>query len=170
MWQNLCHMSEGQQNEATKASADAEGQLAQPKWFLASKTVLGAAVVVLPHAFKLLGIAFEDSEIQNLATTGSAFLGAILAVWGRATAKQPVSLKPQKPIEYVASAVMVGAIGSLALQGCETVPVQAQVCYEPTPGVKVCATRATNQTDLVASFERDGVSAKAIVPITGGAR
>lgn len=106
-------MNGEKQNNEAKASAE-------PKWFLRSKTILGAVVGLLPHVLAGLGLSFDDGEVQNLATKGSAFLMAILVVWGRATAKQPVSALPQKASEFTASAVVAGAIGSLALQGCST--------------------------------------------------
>lgn len=75
---------------------------------------------MLPHVLSACGLEFDDGEIQSLATAGTSLLAAILVVWGRATVRQPVALKPQKPSEFVGSAVIVGAIVSLSFSGCAT--------------------------------------------------
>jgi hypothetical protein len=168
VWHNLGHMSADNQSDAGKASTD-------PKWFLASKTILGAIVTVLPAIFSVFGAELQDTEAQNVLQTFAAFIGSLLVVWGRFTAKRPVALKAQSQAErmvsFLVSAGLVGGGASILLQGCAGIELQGQACYEPTPGVQVC----TDGTRVIGKAKRDGASFKVTVPlrdegITGGLR
>jgi uncharacterized membrane protein len=98
----------------------------ESKFFLQSKTIIGAILVVAPMLAPLLGITFteEDAGVirANLDQILSA-LGVLMVVWGRvATDGSPLRLSPispTKPDDTVLSPWFVSVLAmALFLTGC----------------------------------------------------
>lgn len=72
-----------------------------PKWFLQSKTILGAIVMVIPAIASLLGITVPLDEVSSLSSALSKLLevsievaGFALVLYGRFKAKRPLKVDP----------------------------------------------------------------------------
>lgn len=69
------------------------------KFFLQSKTILGAIVTILPVLSSLFGFHFTGDEGAMISGAWDNIIqavGAILVVWGRVTAKDSITLNPFK--------------------------------------------------------------------------
>ena len=62
------------------------------KFFLASKTILGAILVTL-KAFDVT-LPIDDQKIAEVVDALQVIVGAILIVWGRQTADRPLGFNP----------------------------------------------------------------------------
>jgi len=100
----------------------------QPKSFLASKTLWGVLIAILPQLIELGASGVLGPKVQA-AISG---LGALLAIYGRATAKQPLSLAPDTDAmpclaltvcvgTYVGAVLSIGAVAALQ-SGCVSPP------------------------------------------------
>lgn len=117
---------------------------AEPKFALRSKTIIGIILVVLPVFAKFAGIALEDADAQAVAEPVVTLLGALIALWGRITAKAPLTLAPG-----AADKIAPAILATLLLGGCAGVPLP-----------KICVTRG----DVTVCAESDGTA------LTGSAR
>lgn len=70
------------------------------KWFLASKTVWGGLIAVVPGLLPLVGVDLPAVEIQAFGDAVNSWLtgtnevvGAGLILWGRWTATKSITLK-----------------------------------------------------------------------------
>ncbi len=69
----------------------------QPKWFIASKTLLGVVATILPTLLPLFGIGLDPNDgvlFTDLADKIIMFAGAALAVYGRFVASGSLSATP----------------------------------------------------------------------------
>lgn len=89
----------------------------QPKPFWQSKTFLGLIVALLAPLITRLGLPLGDAETQELIEHAVSIGGILFAAYGRAKAKQPVSLGT-----VALSAPFFILIGSLLLTSCATSP------------------------------------------------
>lgn len=83
---------------------------------LKSKTVWGAVVMLIGAACHVLGAPFTEADEQAVSTAislGVDAVGAFVVVWGRLTAKGPISLTGSS-----ASALALLLAGSLTLAAC----------------------------------------------------
>lgn len=62
------------------------------KFFLASKTIIGAILVTL-KAFDIT-LPLDEGKIAEVIDALQVIVGAILIVWGRATADKPLGVIP----------------------------------------------------------------------------
>ena len=70
---------------------------ADPKGWLQSKTVWGVALMALPTIAKMFGYNVSGDDVNTIITVMSNMMegvGALLALWGRATATAPLSASP----------------------------------------------------------------------------
>ncbi|MAU40962.1 MAG: hypothetical protein CMF31_05000 [Kordiimonas sp.] len=70
----------------------------EPKWFLKSKTVIGAIMAILPTLLPVFGVSFSTEEVGLVNGAVDATItagGALLAVYGRFTAKESVTVLPK---------------------------------------------------------------------------
>jgi uncharacterized protein (DUF697 family) len=63
------------------------------KSFIASKTVWGAGIAILPQVLSLFGIEISPADAQGIASHVDGVVtavGALLAIYGRVTAKKAI--------------------------------------------------------------------------------
>lgn len=90
----------------------------EPKWAAKSKTVIGAVVAALPAIASLLGIEVADEEVQRMGGALLTLLGTVLAIWGRITAKAPLSFSnPNPPARLWLLLILLALPGCAALDG-----------------------------------------------------
>lgn len=86
----------------------------EPKSFLKSKTIWGVAITLLPQVIELGASGMLGPKVQA-AVSG---LGALLAIWGRATAKKPIKfVPPALPL----LPIVLGVLGFAWIAGIATV-------------------------------------------------
>jgi len=95
------------------------------KFFLQSKTIIGALLIALSMIAPVLGIEFTAAEADTLLQkigllidSSLEIVGLILVVWGRVTAVQPVSLFPPGS-DKLQSPWFVSLFAVLALAACQ---------------------------------------------------
>lgn len=62
-----------------------------------SRTIIGAAVVVVAQVGKLFGWTLGTEDADALVNDLLTFLGAALAIYGRVKAAKPISKPPAPP-------------------------------------------------------------------------
>lgn len=71
----------------------------ETKFFLQSKTIIGALLIAVSMIAPILGVDFTGADanviMANLDTIGQS-IGLLLVVWGRATADLPISISGAK--------------------------------------------------------------------------
>ena len=78
-----------------------------------SKTLIGVLVLILSFIVNKWGLPVEEGEVYEVATLIAGLIGAVLAVWGRFTAKKALTLgKAPKVLPVVLLAL------SLSLPAC----------------------------------------------------
>jgi hypothetical protein len=101
------------------------------KWFLQSKTIIGVLIMLLVQLAPLLGFQFtnEDGEqvIKHLDAILTA-IGALLAIWGRWTASEPLTAFKSKRTLNSPWPVMVAAL--LLLAACATPPLDPKLSFQ----------------------------------------
>lgn len=97
------------------------------KFFLQSKTIIGAVLIALSMVAPLLGIEFSAEEATTFVDKIGVFfdrfaevIGLALVVWGRFTAAGPLSVLPVKKNDTLQSSWMIGGIlfGVMLLSAC----------------------------------------------------
>jgi len=68
-----------------------------PKPWWASKTIIGAIVVIAAQGARLAGWEVDTSALTNEVLTAVSLLGGALAWWGRVKAERPISRRRIAP-------------------------------------------------------------------------
>ena len=63
------------------------------KFYLRSKTIIGGLVVAVPQVLRIFGWELADCDAQLIGDSALTALGAVLILWGRLTATQPLRLR-----------------------------------------------------------------------------
>lgn len=87
------------------------------KFFMKSKTIIGAILIALSMVAPILGIDFTADDANTLVEKIGVFveatvqvLGLILVVWGRITASAPLTMGPSIKKDTTQSSWMVGGL------------------------------------------------------------
>ncbi len=68
------------------------------KWFLQSKAMIGALIVILVQFAPIIGFSFTEVDGQMVGQSADQILtgiGGLLALWGRTSARSTLTLLPK---------------------------------------------------------------------------
>ena len=128
------------------------------KFFLKSKTVIGILTVAIVQLAPVLGFSFteDDSAMVNSAVDAVVTaLASLLALFGRFTAKQSISVVPgagggSSTLRTSAWATVLAVVLLFAIGGCSSVPSQNHAIVAATQTIAELA----RQTDRL---QKNGV-------------
>lgn len=81
------------QDPAQHGDAGLLDAAAEPKPWWQSRALIGAAIVVLAQAARLLDIEVDTQATTDAVTSAITLIGAAMAWWGRVRATQPVRFR-----------------------------------------------------------------------------
>ncbi|MFW5490415.1 MAG: hypothetical protein ACNI3A_18660 [Desulfovibrio sp.] len=131
----------------------------EPKFFLKSKTVLGIIIALVGAIVGHFGLPVDDAEIATFSSALLELVGFVLAVFGRVTAKQSLTVKGKCAGKALLLVLLVPVF--LVGAGCaemQKLPVDEQMSVIASHGTKTYESLHSKYLQLEQTLPPDGVA------------